>query len=161
MPKSSGSTLHLVLRVSPTANYGRHTVNVVEEHNAIVRQKSRVTIAKFGAAPASSRIQEFHSQATDGKPTKLYIVHKTKGAFVAYSAPVGGAYKGHLPTTLLDLRPAYYSDADQKPGLWLLLTGPLEPDELNGLVLVSNGRDLVEVMSECRTSTMFVHERRD
>lgn len=150
------SQFHLVLRAPYSVRIGGKSYKLIEEHNRVVEEHGQALLAKFGVLPGHSRLERLRKQVKVGNETRVFLAFKRGGKFCGFSARIADLFEEEPPSELQRLIPVYYEEIQICGRLWLLLTEPLSPCSLRGLYLFSNGRDLVEVMSECRTSAMLV-----
>lgn len=91
-----------------------------------------------------------------GKLPIFILVTKMNGLFKGHGARLSGFVDSPKDAQSLRLVPEYYRD--DKLSVCALLTTPFKPIQLDGFFLQSNNRPLVEVLSQCRTATMLVHD---
>ena len=146
---------HIVMRLAPEVFAGGTTVDVIREHNSVAQKHGFVAVGKFGVAPTGA-IAGIDKSLKQGHAVDLYLVHKQGEAFRGFCAPLCWVGLKLLPERYRDGRPASSGEIGQVPSTWFVVDAPFTSAELVGLRLASNGRDLLTVMSECRTATMLV-----
>jgi hypothetical protein len=134
------------------------TVDVVDEHNALIAKKGRVALAKFGA-PTSERTLGIINEAIRNKSAPyLYLISKSKNTHYASKSHIIATYV-RLPIDLRSFVPDYYELVEYNPSTWFILDRPFQPASIDKLVLVSSGRSLLDVLRETRTASMLVKRK--
>lgn len=153
---------HVVLRIRPTIRIKWETLDVVSEHNKVLKREGVVALGKFGAAMPRNKLDALAAEIRQGPRTWFYLVTKHGDTFQAVRAiikdvfPAGGEKERSVKC------PAYYremglhTELGFKPSMWFLLSSQLTPCTLDHLYLVSNQRPLLKVLHECRTTMMVV-----
>ncbi|MBT8464134.1 MAG: hypothetical protein KJO57_05565 [Deltaproteobacteria bacterium] len=146
---------HIVMRLAPEVFAEGRTVDVIKEHNSMAQEHGFVAVGKFGAAPKGA-IAAIEKLLEQGHPADLYLVHKEGDEFRGFRAPLRWVGLKRPPERYRACHPAYYGESGRDPTAWFVVDAPFVLAELKDLKLASSGRDLVTVMSECRTATMLV-----
>ena len=76
--------------------------------------------------------------------------------YAGFSSEISNIHSGKPTQEIEDATPEYYRRLGISSSLWFALCTPLEPFDLRNLQLLSNKRPLLNVMRECRTSSMLV-----
>lgn len=151
----SKPTHHMVLRLAPEVWQGSGRVDVLKEHNAVVTRHGFVAVGKFGAAPKGA-VSVLDELLQEGGRANLYLVHREGDFFRAVCAPLRWVGVGRLPERYRNGIPPYYGEIAVAPSTWFVVGEPFKAAGLAHLKLASNGRDLIAVLSECRTAAMLV-----
>ena len=151
------SPRHLVLRVPGAASVLGRRLDVVEAHNQVVGEQECVAVGKWGAVPKTA-IHTISDQLRHGQDAFLYLVSKQAKEFRGVRAPLRWLGSGRLPAEYQIAVPAYYEKLFECPTSWFVVNTAFEPADLAQLHLASNGRDLLEVLAECRTAAMLVDQ---
>jgi len=154
----------LALRVPKSVRVNRRTYDTVGEHNAIAAARGVVAFAKFGSPLSETVLKELNG-AKNSPFSRLIIVYRRDDEFYGFGARIKSAIRPteaeQSPTVLY---PSYY-DALINEGLvappksYFVLSTPLDPIDLHRFALNSNGRPLLSVLRECRTSTMLITDK--
>jgi hypothetical protein len=128
----------------------------VGEHNATYVENGAVSFGKFGA-PLSDYIVTSIQAAVATAGARLYVVVKQGGAFTAASAIIVSIQRDCRRGPIKDFFPRYYRELYDKPSSCIMLGSKLEPAPIGHLHLVSNGRLLLDVLQQTRTSAMLVN----
>jgi hypothetical protein len=154
---SSSRALHLILRTPERAVVAfRKSISIVDEHNKLWTANGEVLLGKFGMPLASRVTMLLRSRLTLVHPPKLFLVMKSKGNFFGYEAEMSRLVDGCPPDSVQHLIPSYYTLLSDTPQSWIGLRTPLKKGDLSQLSLLSSGRNLLNVLSECRTAAMLV-----
>jgi len=156
MSKKYEGLVHLVLRISMMAQIGRRRFNVVDAHNEMVEKQGSVTIAKWGQSGTLARADRLQKQVKNGSETLLILVAKRGGQFHGFQAPLSGVHIGKPTAQIKAISPPYYEQLGEASSLWCTVSRSFVPADLQNLHLASNGRPLLDVLGECRTSSMLV-----
>jgi hypothetical protein len=154
-----GHAVHIVLRMAPFTRVHGRKVNVVDAHNEIIKKIGRVAFAKFGSSGTDERVSKLNAQIEEGIKTFLIIIGKQESDFVGFQGQLSSVYRGKLTAQIDQITPTYYGELDMTAGLWFILCTPLTRCNPKKFFLVTNERPLLDVVSECRTSSMLVTER--
>ena len=155
-------SVHIVIRGSATAG-GSQDLNAdpIQEHNLLASQYQFALYGKVGRKPDTRRLKALRDSAECGK-ARLILVRKQEKKFVAWSAPLTSV---HDDDFVPDLRrvPKYYHHLATSVTVWFEIGvfDLLSSHELGGLVLLSNGRALIETLAACRTSLMLVRPEKE
>jgi hypothetical protein len=149
---------HIVVRVPLKTRIEGRVFHTIDAHNAIVDRLGYAFVAKFGAAGTEGRAKKLRDQIVSGQRTNLIAVGKRDGSFIGYQAKLYGVVIGKPTQEKLSASPPYYSDMESEGRLWFQITERFAPTSLQRFKLVTNGRPLLDVLSECRTSSMLVSE---
>lgn len=156
--ESLGESLHhVVLRIPANVALGSQRLNVVEAHNDVANRTGGVVVGKWGAVPKTA-IKTVAAELRRGGKPNLFLVTKQEREFRVVKAALHWAGTPDLPKEYDARIPDYYRDLPDKPAAWFVVEGPFRPAGLVGLRLASNGRDLLSVISECRTTAMVVEQ---
>jgi hypothetical protein len=148
---------HVVLRLPLTTRVQDGTLNTIEAHNEALAARGRVAIAKFGRPTASAKIAVIKSQLERGTETLLVLaIRLGAGRFLGFGSPISAVHRGPPNAELLSLAPAYYRDLDETANLWFILHARIVPHDLRGFRMRASQRPLLDVLHECRTSSMLV-----
>jgi hypothetical protein len=152
-------TVHFVLRVPAiTRIRGLRPLDTVEAHNEAAKKVGRVALAKFGQPGTAKRCELLTHQIKAGIETLLLLVVKRGTRFYGFQSSLTSVYYGRQNEKLLTAAPAYYRDLNDAASLWFIVDHPFEACDLKTFRLSTNGRPLLDVVSECRTSSMLVEK---
>ena len=147
---------HLVLRVPLTTPVDGRPINTLDAHNEVARRTGRVAVAKFGQPGTKLRAEVLRTQIRQQRKTWLVLVSKRGSQFLGFQAPLISVHHGMPTPDIRKIAPPYYEKLDQVAELWLTVEGPFVAADLRRFRLATNQRPLLEVISECRTSSMLV-----
>ena len=153
------TTLHVVLRIPRRHRIDGETYDPIREHNRIVRKYNNVVVAKFGSHRlANSSTIEVREQIAKGRRCCLFLVIKDRGQFFGFRAPLVEVSVGPLGSDTAGIRyPTYYARVEAGTAMYFVVSDEFLPADIEGLLLASNERKLLDVLSECRTPLMLVH----
>lgn len=158
MGPESERIAHIALRVPLVTSVGGHKFSTVEIHSRIVEARGRVALAKFGQAGTDARVGQLQAQIERGVRTLLILITKREKEFIGYQSELRSVHRGKPTLEILSAAPEYYSQLDLDPQLWFLLENSFKQTDLAKFRLTTTQRPLIDVISECRTSSMLVEE---
>lgn len=147
---------HIALRLAPNRSIDGKTFSIVDEHNRVAVEHGKMALAKFGSGLGLATAADLRAGLEGGDRPYLFAVSKREREFEGFCAPIVDLFGPVLPPMHKHLVPAYYAELDLNAGSWFLLGGPLSRCGLGNLHLASNGRPLVQVLRESRTSLLPV-----
>ena len=104
--------LHVALRVPRVTKIDDTSFNTVESHNAVVKKKGRVAVAKFGDPISKKGIAQLREQLSDGAKTLLVLGARsglrTKGQYIGFQSEISSIHEGPADVSILSIIPAYY-----------------------------------------------------
>ncbi len=149
-------TVHLLLRVPLMTRVEGRAFNTIEAHNQVVEKIGRVSLAKFGSPGTLARSEELKAQIYEGIETLLILAAKRDDRFLGYQSRLTAVHYGKPDKTILGISPPYYAKLGSPADLWFTVISPFVTAALKDFRLATNRRPVLEVMSECRTSSMLV-----
>jgi hypothetical protein len=149
-------TIHFVLRVPLLTRVHGRRFNTIEAHNQALTKQGRVALAKFGQAGSATRVDLIKDQIERRTGTLLILVVKDQGRFFGFSAPLASIRRGEPDPQTASVAPEYYARLEGIGSLWFTVESPFVARDISEFRLLSNGRPLVDVVRECRTSSMLV-----
>jgi hypothetical protein len=156
--KERSVTDHFLLRVPLMTRVEGRAFNTVDAHNQVVAEKGRVAIAKFGSPGTFARSQRLKAQIDQGTATFLILVTKSGARFLGYRSQLTSIHYGKPDSKLLEFAPPYYADLVETSELWFIAASPFLATALDGFRLSTNHRPVMDVITECRTSSMLVEK---
>ena len=150
--------VHFALRVPLGTRVEGRTINLIEAHNEVVSKLGQVALAKFGSPGTAKRAKTLQQQIDDGINTLLVLVAKRGDRFLGYQSRLSSIIWGKPTATIKNATPSYYRYLDQTPELWFMVDTPFVQSDLTKFRLVSNHRPLLDVLGECRTSSMLIEQ---
>jgi hypothetical protein len=155
---SDDTTLHLLLRLSRFASVDGRRIDIVDAHNEVIETHQKVALAKHGRSVSKVRIRKLCEQIEKGTPTFLVLAFRKSNAFSAFAAPLSRVITGRVQDVAE--KPSYYKSlVDFEPSCWFILSDRFCEISLEELCMAKDGKNVVEVMGECRTSLMFVRAK--
>jgi hypothetical protein len=158
---NNGSSVHLLLRIPFLARIEGLTFDIVEAHNDVIRSMGKTSFAKFGHNIRPT-VEKIRGHISKGHNPLLVLTIKRGTNYLGYSSPITSIYDGKPRAELIAYAPSYYCKIDPtfaSISHWITVERPFEKFDLAGLRLASNKRPLLEVLKECRTSTMLVETK--
>ena len=159
MSDKFAGVVDFMLRTPAVTHVRGRVIDVVEAHNEIVAKLGKVALGKFGHSGSKTRADRLQKQIEDGYETRLLLVSKVMGNFCGFKAPLSAISFGRPTSDMVDFTPPYYRELDEQPLLWFIASGPFVETSLSRLHLATNDRPLLNVLGQCRTSTMLIYER--
>ena len=150
----------MVLRIPRLHVVDGRSIDVVAEHNRVVRAQGSVAIAKHGRPPAKDRAALLRSQILEKVATYLYIVcRREDGGFDVFRSRLSGILSpaDHAAWDRAP-KPAYYSRLVLRPTVLFLASEELSPDRLDHLTIDSSQNLLSDTIRRCSTSLFTVYE---
>ena len=152
-------TPHVVIRLG-SLSMGGVSINVIEEHNTILKSAGTVFFGKAGRTFHNAKFDLLKAAIKDSKQILFIILTKqSKNELRAYSAILYDIYGSEYAPNL-NFIPKYYHDSITNINTWFQI-GHLEQmsnSRLNKFTLISNGKPLIQTVVVCRTALMLVSE---
>lgn len=148
--------LHILMRIPTTTELLGYHVDVIDEHNRMIRTHGATVVGRFGVRPSMSSVRKIQNQLEKRTETTLILVTRAKQEFSFWVASVSSVYAAEGSLRLPAAPPKYYKDFGRSPTRWIGIDSELKTTTASEVRLASNGRLAIDVLSECRTSFMFV-----
>jgi hypothetical protein len=149
--------VHLVVRIPLVSRVHGRAINTIEAHNDVVQSMGVVAVAKFGKPGTVNLVERLKEQI--GR-THLVLVAKRDGRFLGFESPLASVHRGNPTPEIISAAPTYYAKIGEIAGLWFTVCSAFIDCDLAAFRLSSNQRPLLDVLRECRTSSMVVERAR-
>jgi hypothetical protein len=149
--------VHLVVRIPLVSKVKGRMINTIKAHNDVVDRLGLVTVAKFGKPGTAKLVERLNEKI--GRAC-LILVAKENGRFLGFQSRLSSMHRGSPTPEMISASPAYYGDIGETAGLWFTARDPFTECDLASLRLSSNQRPLLDVLRECRTSSMLIERTR-
>lgn len=130
--------------------------SIVEQHNMISEVSDSVFLGKAGRSLTPGKIRSIEKTIAEEGSSKLYLIQRLDGCFEFHVADVFGLSR-YAPEVIESI-PEYYRNRTAEMSLWFEIgrLSPCKEQEYRQLRLLSSGRPLHDVLTECRTTLMLV-----
>lgn len=144
---------HLLMRL-PALD--RKSAKLIAEHNEMIDFQGGILLGKFGAGISRRSEAIVSKQISNGKNIQLFLAQRAGSSYLGYKAKISEIYSDYREYRGELKLPSYYQE---RPSSVFVLSGKLENADLSNLLLESNERPLLEVLSITRTPVMLVVDR--
>ena len=141
---------HLLMRL-PALD--KKSARHVSEHNEMLESQGGILLGKFGAGISRRSEAIVSKQISDGGNIQLYLAQRAGSTYLGYKAKMSEIYSDYREYRGELKLPSYY---EERPSSVFVLSGKLEKADLSNLLLESNERPLIEVLSITRTPVVLV-----
>jgi hypothetical protein len=151
-------TIHFVLRIPLITKINGRSFHTVEAHNQVIQSSGRVAMAKFGNPGTLARYEKIKNQIENDVETLLILISKQGTQFFGHQSRLSSIHYGKPSPQIAGIVPDYYRAEDWLARLWFVVSYPFMSCALEGFCLCTNHRPLLDVVRECRTSSMLVEK---
>ena len=144
---------HLLMRL-PALD--KKSARHVSEHNEMLEFQGGILLGKFGAGISRRSEAIVSKQISNGVNIQLYLAQRAGSSYLGYKAKISEIYSDYREYSGSLKLPNYYRE---RPSSVFVLSSKLEDADLSNLLLESNERPLIEVLSVTRTPVMLVVNR--
>lgn len=146
---------HLAIRLSQPTTTRQPSPSVIEAHNAIVREWGECAFGKFGAHISKGTKHIVDIQINNMQPTYLYVILRQRSDVQAFRARIKSIVSIVSREDTGQLRfPAYYAE---RPSSAIVISEELKAAKIDGLIVASSERLLLDAILTSRTPLMLVN----